>query len=406
MKINNDTPVVVLGGNLGGLAISRSLGKLSIDVHVFDENRQCAAFQSKYCKTKTLASLEREGADQYCERILSFGQTLGNKPILIPTSDELSIFVSEYASKIKEYFRFHALDLELVHGLASKKTMFSIAKKSGVPTASALFPQSTEEVVRFAENTNFPIMLKGIFGNRLQSDSGKKMLIIKSPEELVSEYRKLSVFDADNLMIQEYIPGEDNQVYIFNGYFDKNSDCLAAFTGRKIRQFPIHVGCASLGECCWNEQVSLITTRFMKNIGYQGILDIGYRYDERDGQYKVLDINPRVGQAFRMFVDKNGMDVVRALYLDLTDQRVERGIPREGRRWVIEDYDIISSFHYFQEGSIKLQDWIGSFKKLEECMWFDLQDPMPFSDMVLNLSKRALAYIVKRALSQNGSMSQ
>jgi D-aspartate ligase len=48
----------------------------------------------------------------------------------------------------------------------------------------------------------------------------------------------------------------------------------------------------------------------MQEIGYSGIVDIGYRYDRRDGEYKLLDVNPRVGATFRLFVDSNGMDVV------------------------------------------------------------------------------------------------
>ena len=72
----------------------------------------------------------------------------------------------------------------------------------------------------------------------------------------------------------------------------------------------------------------------MKAIGYQGILDIGYRYDRRDGQYKVLDVNPRIGCTFRLFAATNGMDVARALYLDMTGQT---GASRPGCRWTQMD---------------------------------------------------------------------
>ena len=51
-----------------------------------------------------------------------------------------------------------------------------------------------------------------------------------------------------------------------------------------------------------NSTIYEMTTNFMKSIGYKGILDIGYRYDRRDGKYKVLDINPRIGSTFRHFL--------------------------------------------------------------------------------------------------------
>ena len=56
---------------------------------------------------------------------------------------------------------------------------------------------------------------------------------------------KLEDPEIPNLMVQEYIPGLDDQIYIFNGYFDGQSDCRIGFTGNKIRQYPIHVGCAT-----------------------------------------------------------------------------------------------------------------------------------------------------------------
>jgi ubiquinone/menaquinone biosynthesis C-methylase UbiE len=222
------------------------------------------------------------------------------------------------------------------------------------------------------------------------------MVIVQSKDELIENYTLLEDPVAPNLMIQEYIPGGDDQVYIFNGYFNQDSECLAAFTGYKVRQFPIHVGCASLGDCTWNEEVAHITTDFMKRIGYKGILDIGYRLDPRDDRYKVLDINPRVGQAFRLFIAQNGMDVVRTLYQDMTAQPVYPMKTVEGRRWVIEDFDLISSFHYYKEGTLDLRQWLQSFKGLQEAAWFNRKDLRPFLVMLQALFKRALTWIRKK----------
>jgi predicted ATP-grasp superfamily ATP-dependent carboligase len=135
----------------------------------------------------------------------------------------------------------------------------------------------------------------------------------------------------------------------------------------------------------------------MYKIGYRGILDIGYRLDPRDGLYKVLDINPRVGQAFRIFVGENGMDVVRALYLDLTGQEIYPIIPREGRRWVIEDSDFISSLHYYQENTLTFGNWLSSFKGLEEGAWFHWKDPFPFLKMIAGLMKKTFIWMFKKA---------
>ena len=77
------------------------------------------------------------------------------------------------------------------------------------------------------------------------------------------------------------------------------------------------------------------------------MLDIGCRLDPRDGLFMILDINPWIGQTFRLFVAKEGLDVVRALYMDFPGKEFGAVRPKEGRRWLVEDYDLVSSKRCF-----------------------------------------------------------
>jgi hypothetical protein len=90
------------------------------------------------------------------------------------------------------------------------------------------------------------------------------------------------------------------------------------------------------------------------------------------------------------------MDVVKSLYLDLTGQEQFPIVPREGRRWLIEDFDLISSFHYFQEGTLGVRDWVRSFKGVEEAAWFCATDLRPFMKMVDGLLRRMGGWLLKR----------
>lgn len=377
-----DKAVLVLNGKLGALAIMRTLGPYGIRLHGVDEKATAPALLSRYCRGRTVMSFDEDNPEPYVEKVLELGRELGKGTVLIPTSDTLSTMVAQNRERLAEFFVFQDNDLQLIDRLVSKKEMFSLAREVGVPTALTRFPQSRQDVEELLGETAFPVMLKAIHGDRLAQRTGKKMVIIENAEDLLKAYDELEDPEEPNLMVQELIPGGDDEVYIFNGYFNRDSDCLAAFTGHKIRQTPIHTGAASLGECRWHPDVAELTQKFMKDIGYRGILDIGYRLDPRDGKYKVLDINPRVGQAFRLFVGRKGMDVVRALYLDLTGQEVPKDAPREGRRWMIEDYDIISTIRYFQEGSLGVGQWLASFRGLEEGAWFCWRDWRPFRSML------------------------
>lgn len=399
--MQNPTPVLILNCKLGALAIMRSLGKLGIPVYGIDGEEGAPGVLSRYCRGHFIKPFSEAGSDDYLRFVLETGKRIGGRPILIPTSDELAVFVARYGDALGERFSFPRNDPALFETLISKEGMYHLALRHSVPAPVTLFPKSLSEVQEYAETVTFPVMLKGIHGNRLYARTGKKMVIVDDRDGLISSYRELEDPRDPNLMIQEYIPGGDDQIFIFNGYFDHDSTCLAGFTGHKIRQYPVHTGCASLGKCTWIPEVAELTVRFMKQIGYRGILDIGYRYDARDGRYKVLDINPRVGQAFRLFLGEDGTDVVRTLYRDLQGLPVPAVVPREGRVWVIEDYDLESSLDYRREGSLNFGTWIRSFRGLEEAAWFDRHDPRPFLDMCGRLARKSLRYFGKRLAGEH-----
>ena len=392
---NTSTPVVVANCKLGGLAIMRTLGAQGITLYGVDADPQAPAMLSRHCKQKFIFGYDERYPKRYLTELMQVGKEIGRASILIPTSDETSVFVNEYADELSQWFVFPQNPPELMRQVISKKGMYELAARHSVPTPFTLFPEHLEDVEASLHKVVFPLMLKGIYGNRLQARNKKKMVVVHSADELIKQYKEMEEPGFPNLMLQEYIPGGDDQIFIFNGYFDHAADCLVGFTGFKLRQFPIHVGCASLGECRWNETVAKITVQFMKAIGYRGILDIGYRFDPRDGHYKVLDINPRVGQAFRLFTAENDMDVIKALYLDLTGQKQPIMIPREGRRWLIEDFDLISSYHYYQEGTLSFWDWVRSFRGLQEAAWFNWKDPYPFVVMARALLKRLRVWAFK-----------
>ncbi|HEX5413002.1 MAG TPA: carboxylate--amine ligase [Terriglobia bacterium] len=398
---DTSTPVVVLRSDShGGLNIMRSLGRLGVPVHNVDPNPWAPTFRSRYCRSRFLWDIEHRPAAESLEYMAEVRWKIGTPCILIPTTDRTANFVADHAGMLAKNFIFPQQPPGLVHSLASKREMFHLARRHNIPTPDAVFPGSREEVLTFLERARFPIMLKGIDGQRLWERTGKKMFIVESKESLLEFYDAAEDVHRPNLMLQEYIPGGDDTVWMFNGYFNADSDCLVGFTGKKLRQCPVHTGSTSLGICLRNQVVEETTRRFMKAIGYRGTLDIGYRYDMRDDQYKVLDINPRIGATFRLFVGETGMDVARALYLNLTGQEVVASPAREGRKWVVEDLDLVSSYRYYREGSLNLAGWVRSFRGVEEAAFICADDPLPVAAMLVSRAAELITRIFRACVAK------
>jgi D-aspartate ligase len=373
------------------IGVARSLGRLGVRVHAVHPPSPTPADHSRHLAGRTVVSLDDSAPQRFLDDLFEVGGGLGRRSILIPVDDRGALFVADHAEALKDWFIFPEQDPALVHGLSNKRELYLLCKQLGVPTAETLFPQSRDEILAFLEQARFPMVVKAIDPRLLAQRKGaKSVVIVQDAAALLDAYDGMEVAGQPNLMLQEYIPGRADSVWMFNGYFDTRSECLVAFTGTKLRQCPPHTGAASLGVCRSNPVVEETTKEFLGAVGYKGIVDLGYRYDDRDGRYKLLDVNPRIGSTFRLFVGTGGIDVARALYLDLTGQLVSASRACDGRKWVVEHNDLVASARYYHRGELSLSAWLRSFRGVHEGAWFAWDDPAPFAAMCWEALKLAL----------------
>jgi predicted ATP-grasp superfamily ATP-dependent carboligase len=375
----------------GALGILRSAGRLGVSVFLAHGGAPTPLERSRYCAGHV--RLAPNGSAQDTLGVLcKFHEEYG-RAVLIPVDDSGAMFVEDHAAELAERFDFPRQPPGLVRSLASKRQMHSLCLEHGIPTPAAAFPESEQDVRDHARTAVFPVVAKRIDASLPCADSAPSVAIAHTPDELLRAYSLMESPLSANVLLQEYIPGTPESIWMFNGYFDMHSDCIVGFTGQKIRQSPPDTGATTLGACGLNPAVDATTRRLMKAVGYRGILDIGYRWDPRDGQYKLLDVNPRIGATFRLFVGADGIDVLRTQYLDLTGQPLPATSLKQGRRWLVEPLDLRSSLTYLRRGDVTLREWVRSFHRVEELAWWARDDPLPFLAALVLLAR---GYMRKR----------
>jgi D-aspartate ligase len=392
VAFDSTTPAVVFGCfRQSGIGIVRSLGRLGVPVYAVDPDGLEAAFFSKYCRGRFKWDVNGAPPGQSLRFLRGLGEKIGRRSLLIPTSDVGAMFMAAEAERLRGLFIFPEQNEPLMRALCSKRGMYEIAKQWDIPTPETAFPVSREDVQQYACIARYPVLVKPLFNRRPASGiKAWRMFLARDERELLQGYESVQDPGDPNVILQEYIPGPDSATWTFNGYFDHNSNCLAGFTGRKLRNFPAYFGRASLAVCEHNEQVLNAAVHFMKCIGYKGPLDIGFRFDARDGRYKVNDVNPRVGSMFRVFVGENGIDIVRAMYCDLTGQRVTATAPKPGRKWITEDVDWLSACRYWWDGNLTVGQWYRSVAGVSETTFFARDDLMPFAGVLVQNAWRVL----------------
>lgn len=384
----------------GGIGAVRSLGRLGVPVHAVHDDARVPAARSRYLREVLQWDFDGTPSAESVEFLLEAGRRIGGSPILLVADDPAQRFVSEHADALDEVFTFPRQPAELNQRLYSKRGMYELCLEHGVATPLASFPQSRDEAREALERATFPLVLKPIDVVRFRRRNNVAMYIAPDRVDALAAYDRLEDPATPNVMLQEYIPGPSSSVWVFTGYFDSRSDLVFGAGGTKVRQYPIRTGTTCYGVVKSNPEMEAVTARFVKALGYSGVFDCGYRYDAADDRYKLLDVNPRLGLNFRQCVGRNGMDVARALYLDLTDQPVPSDIPAEGRVWWVENLDIAAALNAGVARELSPRRWAGSLRRVNEPAWFARDDLAPFRAMCANTAGAIGRQLINRPRRQ------
>ena len=362
----------------GGIGAVRTLGRLGVPVHAIHDDASIPAARSRYLREVLEWDFDAAPSAESVEFVLEAGRRIGGSPVLLACDDTAQMFVSEHADALHAVFAFPRQPAGLTQRLFSKQGLHELCLEHDIAAPLTAFPQTRDEAREALDRADFPLVLKPIDNVRFKERNNLPMYIAADAADALAAYDQLEDPGAPNVMLQEYIPGPSSSVWVFTGYFDSRSDPVFGAGGTKLRQYPIHTGTTCFGDVRSNPEMEAVTARFVKALGYTGVFDCGYRYDARDGRYKLLDVNPRVGSNFRQCVGRNGLDVVRALYLDLTGQVVPTDVPAEGRVWWVENYDVASATDAFVAGELSPRRWAGSLRRVDEPAWFARDDLAPF----------------------------
>ena len=395
--VDTTTPVVVFQADgYCSLGIVRTLGRMGVRVFCISHDPDDLAMKSRYCAGRFNWDFDASRPDDSAQFLVDVARKIGQKAILLPTFDTRSLFVDQDRDLLSSWFLLPQPNPGAVSRVYSKRLMYELCKSEGVPTPETVFPDSVEQAIKDGMRLQFPLVIKAIDADRLMHRTGHRMAVVQHPSELRDVYQALDEPGTSNLALQEYIPTDGQDAWVLGAYFDTRGDCRFVITGKKLRQLPLGGGVTTLGICAPCDSMGNSIRRIARAAGYRGIIDACFLYDTRDCLWKLLDVNPRPGANFRLFVDKSGIDVVRALYLDLTGQKVPAIEPIWGRRWLVEDYDFEAVRAHARAGSLTPRAWLNSLLGASELAYFAVDDLRPSLGFALTFSGRRLRGAARR----------
>jgi D-aspartate ligase len=151
-----------------------------------------------------------------------------------------------------------------------------------------------------------------------------------------------------------------------------------------MRQHPREFGrAATYVETIDAPEIDEYSERFIEAINYHGLVEIEYKRDDRDGEYKLLDVNARAW-GFHALGGAAGVDFPWLLYADALGLPIEPLHAKSGVGWLRLLTDIPTALRDIFSGHLSVGEYLRSLRATGIESVFAWADPLPaFFDAAL-----------------------
>ena len=243
------TPVVVVGGVLTALGVVRSLASAGIPVYLACDTRFCPAGLSRQCTLLRVPDLEGQGL---VDGLLSVAGRIGEKAVLILSGDVQVLAVARARAALEAHY-FLALPTEtMVDVLMDKAKFQAYAEEIGlrVPRAVVLEEGHDEQAL---DVLSMPVVVKPADHELAPAERTTRADTVAEARAVARRMRCA----ASSVLVQEWIDGDDDDIYFTLFVCDGQARIVALFTGRKMICGPPLVGSTALCVAAMEEQRAL-----------------------------------------------------------------------------------------------------------------------------------------------------
>lgn len=366
---------------LGGLNLVRAVGVSGIPAVVASPRHDWPAFVSRFAHgTLVLPPLDDPAA--VTDVLVRAGRRLRDRvgcrlPLYYGDDDYLALIQSNYEA-LAPYFAVILNEPEVARALIDKDRFAGFARSRGLPVPRAIEWQELE-------GWTGPVLAKpkvklryhsSAIYQRLFGGAGKARVFANcaaaAAMPLVRQLR-------ESLLFQEYVQGDDRQLWSFHGYADEKGELLAWFVGHKLRTHPALTGSSTYLELVHYEDCARVGRQIAARIALRGVFKIDLKRDAASGAWYLLEVNAR-SNLWHYLGARNGISLPRVTYDYLLQGKRPGPIAyRTKYRWLAMRGDFRAYRELRQRGELTAAGWLRSL--CEAPLVHDVfawTDPAPF----------------------------
>lgn len=385
--------MLIFGAHIAALGVLRALARRGIPSFVVDETSNVIVRSRWYRPAeRTLA----ETSDP--EALAGYLESLAlPDAVLMACSDRWALAVAGLSPEIRQRFQASIAPHDAVAQFVDKDRFRMLVDRLDIPRPRTIPIREPADLDLATDDDLATAFLKPTESQRHNQHFRTKGAFVDSREEagrLVEEAAAAGI----TFMLQEWIPGDMSKTFLIDGFVDRAGTVSAMVARRRVRMDP-----PRLANTCSDVTIPLADVeaclpplrRLLDDVGYRGIFNVEFKFDERDGRFKIIELNPRpfwlIGH-----IASAGVDLPWMSYLDAQELPVQTPAPYQvGRFGMYEIPDATAVGRAWRtlrrpEGPV-LGPWLRGDRAL---LWW--RDPLPAVAGVAQIVGRRLAGALPR----------
>jgi len=356
-----------------GLDIIRDLAANDVPLLAADANPRALGLHSRLA-AGVVCPDPQEDEEAFIGFLEQLGPRLPRRAVLFPTHDQYIWPISKHAKRLERWYRIPFSRWETMQRLHDKREQLESAQRAGVDIPRTVFVDDDDDLARGADEIGFPAIFKPVESLAFKTRFRRHVLEIGSRDELLRVYDK--VRDCGTLMLQDIVPGGDEELYTLGSYLDERSRPLAQFTGHKLRQHPPQFGHVSMAVSLWVPELAEAGLRLLHELGYHGVSQVEFKRDARDGTFRLMEVNARHWK-WHGLATACGVNLSLAAYSDAIGRPFMAPRQTDGAKWVVFNKDVPLALRDIALRERSALDYARSWSGTKVDGLHSLRDPLP-----------------------------
>jgi predicted ATP-grasp superfamily ATP-dependent carboligase len=269
----------------------------------------------KFFKSRYVREVHRVGdlatePDQFAEDVISLCRRKSFDVVLPASIESTEALIPVMPELQKHVATLLPTEAQLAIGTDKSKT-FEFCEQFDILHPRTWTIRNAEHAGRISAEASYPLVLK----HTRNLGGSRGVRFVGNLGELVEAYEYLSELRADNspVLAQEYVPG-----LLFDAVtVARDGECPQVFTSARKLMYPVSGGVTCVSVSTRSEELKATARKIVRELNWNGPIEMEFKLDARDGRFKLIEINPRfwasLGTAISCGVDFPGIAVDLAL---------------------------------------------------------------------------------------------